>query len=404
MVSFLSASAPPVRGGPASEIDERAALDRLRSEYVARSAAAANPEAQRQLDATYMQIMQDLAQRRARGVFEALEQHVTASFTQIGMGVSTLSPALMYVGLHAMFIETPVALWQDHPWFTVLYGLFIAIVLAIGGGAIARMSAHQIATQQRISMREAFDYSLQRLPHMLTAQILPAVILGVLGAVIVVMGLLMAAPVMDVIGALLYGVALLLGFLMAFLLVGYFVCHPMLIPAVACESCSGPDAMQRGYAYAVTRPLHLVWYWLIGLIGLALGFLVVSLIAAVMLNVTAAMFGQLHSNAALAGAGVDGLFQFDQAAPVLPSANWHVRWAASIIGFWKTLVICLVAAYVLSYYFSASTIGYLLMRRVSDGQEIEEIWQPGMIPGTMMPITPPPAAAEPAPVAAGMGE
>jgi hypothetical protein len=45
----------------------------------------------------------------------------------------------------------------------------------------------------------------------------------------------------------------------------------------------------------------------------------------------------------------------------------------------------LVVAYVVSYLFAAATIIYLLMRRASDGQATNEIWEPGMIPGTSAP-------------------
>ena len=42
-------------------------------------------------------------------------------------------------------------------------------------------------------------------------------------------------------------------------------------------------------------------------------------------------------------------------------------------------------AYVLAYYFTAATKVYLLLRLSCDGQDVEEIWQPGLEPGTYMP-------------------
>ncbi len=55
----------------------------------------------------------------------------------------------------------------------------------------------------------------------------------------------------------------------------------------------------------------------------------------------------------------------------------HSEWSAGLVMLWQTVVVCLVAGYVFSYYFSASMVIYMLMRRVCDGQELEEIWQPG---------------------------
>jgi hypothetical protein len=45
-------------------------------------------------------------------------------------------------------------------------------------------------------------------------------------------------------------------------------------------------------------------------------------------------------------------------------------------------VVSLVAGYVFANYFGASTIIYMLMRQACDGQDMTEIWQPGVVPGT----------------------
>ena len=44
---------------------------------------------------------------------------------------------------------------------------------------------------------------------------------------------------------------------------------------------------------------------------------------------------------------------------------------------------CLVAAYVVSYFCDACTRAYLLLRRACDDQNVDEIWWPGMPPGTI---------------------
>ena len=44
-----------------------------------------------------------------------------------------------------------------------------------------------------------------------------------------------------------------------------------------------------------------------------------------------------------------------------------------------------VAAFVFSLHFASSTLRYLVIRRVCDGQELEEVWMPTLIPGTTVP-------------------
>ena len=380
---FSAVTAPSVSGAAATTVDPEEALDRIKSEYHTRRAALTDAEDQRELDELYAQTQRDLRDVAPRGVFAATADHAIDNFEQFVAGLVSFQFDVGLSGLHDLLIRTPRILWRDHKWFAVIFGLFTMIVFAIGGGAIARMSAQQTATQQRLSVREALDFSMPRWVHALAAQALPLVLALLLAAVIALMGVLMAAPVLDVIGALLYGLAILLALLLAFLLVGYVLGHPMIVPAVAAENCGGADAMQRAYAYVVTRPLHLLWYWIIALVGVALGFLVVSIIAGLALNLTAGLYGTLVSNPAIPHSGE--LFALTRHIPSGTPLAWHEHWASGIISFWETLVICVVAAYVISAYFSTGAVGYLLMRRAADGQAIEDIWQPGFAPGTMTP-------------------
>jgi hypothetical protein len=329
----------------------------------------------------------------ARGDFEATTSHIAASFSHIVQGTLSLSPTGVVEGLMSLLIATPVALWNHQPMFMAVYGLFALVVLAIGGGAICRMAACQASTGERLSVREAIDFALERWGRLAWSLLLPVLIAAAIGAVIVILGALMALPVLDVIGGLAYGLALALGFFVAFLMIGYVLGFPLLIPAVASENCDGADAMQRAYAYAVSRPLQLIGYWIVALVGATLGFLLVSIVCVVMLNATAKLFGVLTDHPALATAGGFDVFDLTHSgaepvitAPGTAGTTWNQRWAGSAISFWQALVLSMVAAYVLAYFFSASTIMYLLMRRAVDGQDTEEIWRPGLVPGTLAPI------------------
>ena len=397
MVSFSVSGAPQPAPGATNELNTATVMQAIQTEYQTRRLALESEDARRNLDQQYARLVGDLNETRPRGVFEATVDHVLGGFNQTVQGIFSLEFDRIVAGLNALMIQTPTALWRHHRWFAIVYGLFAVLVFAIGGGAVARIAAVQAATQKHLSIRESVDFSLRRLLDLFIAQTLPLMILLILCGVVAVMGVLMAAPVLDVIGGAVYGIALALGFLIAFLAVGYVLGHPMLVPAVACESCSGPDAMQRAYAYVITRPLHLLWYWIVGLVGLALGFLAVSVVAALMLNATALLYGTLVSNPALIAS--DEMLELTRHTPAVPLDSWHHRWSAGLIGLWETLVLCLVAAYVLSYRFSASAIIYLLMRKAADGQDLQEIWQPGLIPGTLVavPAGANPPASEPSP-------
>lgn len=183
-------------------------------------------------------------------------------------------------------------------------------------------------------------------------------------------------------GGLLYGVALLLGFGVVFLLAGYAAGFSLLVPAVACENCDAADAQQRAYAYALSHPLHLLGYGLVAIVGLAVGFVLASLFAVAVLNLTGALVGAAEGADAVDVSYGFALFDLAPRRTAAIPLQLHSEWSSSLVMFWQTVIVSLVAGYVFSNYFSASTTVYLLMRRVCDGQELDEIWQEGELPGT----------------------
>lgn len=386
-------------------------LRRIESAYI-NEVGAANEERRDALRTRYLTNIEDIQRVRARGTFEATSEYVTTSFHRVLNGVLSASPRDVLVGAYSLFVRTPVALWQRDKPFALLFGLLFVIIVALGGGAISRMAACEIATGERLRIRDAVDFALVAWPRLLVTPMLPLVIVAVLGLVLAAAGAVFTLPWIDVLGGVLYGLALLVGLVIAVLMVGYAAGFSLLIPAVAVENCDAADAQQRGYAYVISRPFHMFGYLLTGLVGLTIGYLLVVFVALVVVTVSTAMVGWWGpANAAVQGPGegvlldvlrqvahggpVDGANDGDAAGSVarapmelrqVPPDTAHERWAASGVLFWQKLVIGLVASYVVAYFFAASTIIYLLIRKKCDGQDITEVWRPGMIPGTLTPI------------------
>ena len=323
---------------------------------------------------------------RPRGTYEALAEHLTKMFTVVMRGVASFQPVPVTRGGYSMLIHTPVTLWHRDKAFAVIYGLIFVVVLALGGGALSRMAAAEVATGERLRIRDAIDFALESWPRLLLTPLLPLIIVALLCLVLAVGGAVFFLPWLDVVGGVMYGIALLLGFVIAVLLIGYAAGFSLLIPAVAVENCDAADAQHRAYAYVLSRPFHLLGYGLTALIGLTLGFLLVAFCAMVVLNVTSSMAGFWTNNAALNVPGdVSSVFDLGPDYPRVPPATAHARAAAAGVLFWHTFVVSVVVAYVAAYYFAASTIVYLLIRKKCDGQDTTEIWRPGMIPGTFTP-------------------
>lgn len=375
------------------EIDARTALTLARAEYrLHRKATEAAAEEAADIEAlrdaefeTFLATAQLINDARPMGTFEAAIGHATTEFGRIMKGIVYLRMDDVYGGASNLFYGMPVALWAHDKPFTIIYGLIFLVVMAIGGGALSRMAACEFAMQERLRLREASDFALSTWRGLVLAPVLPLLIAAGLCAVLAVGGFLLMLPVVGILGGALYGLALLLGFGVAFLVIGYALGASLLIPAVACEKCDAADALQRAYAYVIRRPLHLLGYGLIAVIGMVLGYVLVSLFAGLIVNVTAAIVGLFTNNSAMRVAGGFELFDLTPAVDTGIHDAWHTEWSAWLVTFWQTLIVSLVAAYVIAYYFGASTIVYLLMRRACDGQAVEEIWRRGLVPGTLTP-------------------
>lgn len=297
-------------------------------------------------------------------------------FLRMTAGLFALSVTQIIDGAGVMLVQLPLTMWENYKFFSIFYGLLFVLVMAIGGGALSRMAAIQVATHQRVPVRRALQFAFTRWVRLFIAPLMPLIAAGVVALIVVVMGLLMLVPVLNIIGGLLYIIALLLGLLIAFLIIVYALAFIMVIPAMAAEDCDGADGQQRAYGYVLSKPLHMAGYLLIGLIALAIGFFVVGLFATAVLNLTPALYGAFWpKNPALAPANVATILGVEPITPGDVDANWHQATAGWFINLWQTLIISIVWAYVVSFFFSAATIIYLLMRRACDGQDMEEIWQ-----------------------------
>jgi len=340
-----------------------------------------------------------------RRPFRATAEQAARSFVQIvNEGVFGLRPNRVFDGFADLFVRAPIRLWEAKPWFVVFYGLFALIVISVGGGALCRMSATEVAGRERLRVADAFDFATRHWVKLVLVPLLPLIVAGIAALVLMLAGFVLFLPVVNVIGAVLYGLGLVFGFLIAFFLILYAASFLMFLPAVAVENCSPADAMQRAFAYLLSRPLHLLGYATAGLAGLAIGYIVVALFATTTLNVTGAAASAFTESPVVDATGEFRIFDLSPTQGNY-QREWHEKVGGTIVAIWQGLIVYLVIAYVVSFMFSASTVIYMLMRKLVDEQDYSEIWRPGLVPGTLAPMPTrravEPAAGTPAPAASG---
>jgi hypothetical protein len=293
-------------------------------------------------------------------------------------------PTAFVSAAQSILWDLPSTLWTNgNALFVILFGLWTAATLAFGGGLLCRLEAVAKASHDREPLGPAMAMVISRWTAFFGALVMPLVLAGVLAFILLVFGLLFfSLPVMDVLGGLFYGVALVLGLSVSLLLLGFAVSCPLLLPAVATENCDGPDAMHRAIAYVVACPLRWLLYLFTILLGLAMGLLLVLTVSELTVYVTGSLVNQWASGESLsyATAAMNGTDSTDAAL--------HTQWAGGLVAFWMGLVQWVVAGWSLAYVMSASTRAYLLLRLTCDGQDEREIWWPGLIRGTLAPKPP----------------
>jgi hypothetical protein len=324
----------------------------------------------------------ELEKVRIRGPFEASATYVAKHWNAIVDAGIHADAVSMWQGVVAIVWELPKLLWKGgYHSFISLYGFLLLYVLCIGGGAIARMQVCWHSRAERLAMGEAIDFSLSRWRQLLTAVCAPLMFVAAITIFLLLMGLvLLSIPWLNFIGGLLYGAALLLGFLIAIIAVAYAACFPMLIPAVVTEGCGGEEAIQRSFAYLFSSVIRYLGYLIVLVISLVLGYLVIRLLAHLTLDITANLVSAGTLNNSLSGAGVAE----HNAIPTVGLA-WYESGAGFLVRLWEIIVRDLMIGWVLSGFFSTSAMLYLLMRKACDGQNTRTIWSSGIIQGTNVP-------------------
>lgn len=243
--------------------------------------------------------------------------------------------------------------------FLLVCMLWGIAVWSLFGGAIARTAALAIGREETLPMREALRFAGGKWLSSCGAPLLPLLAVLFVGLPMIVAGLLLRTDV----GAAALGVAwplmLVGGLLITVMLLGLFFGWPLMFAAVNTENSDSFDAISRAYSYVNQRPLQYLWYAIVAT-GLSwLGALLADNFADAVIRLTAWM--------ASWGSGNGRMFE-------LTLAPGSELFAAKAIWFWNGALRLVALSFVFSHFWVASTAIYLLLRRDTDGAELDEMY------------------------------
>ena len=285
-------------------------------------------------------------------------------------------------------------------WHTVYSIAFFAIaliVLSMAGGAICRIGALQFAQAARPSLRQAVRFALQRPINLLGGPIGPVLLILVFGVPIMLLGLAGNIPI---VGELLTGLLLLLAFGAAcaatILLIGATAGLGLMFPAVAYEDSDSFDAINHSLSYVYAKPWHMGFYSIIAVVYGAVCYIFVRLFGFLLLWTTYRFLaiGFLGQNEKLHTIWPEPTFTSFLGTPGAMPHVWSMTVGAVLIRVWVLAVIGLMVSFIISFYFSANTIIYALMRHGVDGTPLDEVYaSPSEVPAESIPLETGPDAA-----------
>jgi hypothetical protein len=254
--------------------------------------------------------------------------------------------------------------------FLISCGLWAIAVWGIFGGALTRRAAMQLGREESIGIKAALGFAISKWRSYFAAPLLPMIGILICSVPMLVMGLLMRFDFGVTLGGVIWPLMLIGGLCVAMLLLVLVFGWPLMWPTISTEGQDSFDALSRPWSYVYHRPLHYLFYAimaaLLGGLGWYFVFYFAEWVRYLPKWVVAWGAGQEH-----AAKIFPNIFPQFNAAPLQPPGI--SPWGARSIAFWDGCVRLVTLGFAYSYFWTASTAIYLLLRRDEDGTEFDDV-------------------------------
>ncbi len=265
--------------------------------------------------------------------------------------------------------------FRDHYLYCTIFFVITLAVISVASGAICRIAALQFARGEKPGLTEALRFSAKRFLSFFAAPLAPVGIIIFIGLFIFVLGLIGNIPKA---GELIIGIfmvlALIAGALIAVVSIGTVAGFNLMFPAVAYDGSDCFDAISRSFSYMYAKPWRMGFYTAIAAVYGAICYMFVRFFAFLLLRATYwfLQVGVLGDNSKLTAIWQKPSFESLRGSLVFPGGTESV--AAFLVYLCLLVVVGLVVSFVISFYFSANTIIYSLMRNRVDNTALEDIY------------------------------
>lgn len=247
-------------------------------------------------------------------------------------------------------------------WSSLAYAttqlLWAIIVWSIFGSAITRIAAIQFAQDEHIGIRAALRFSLKRILSLVSAPLLPFAGMGFFWFLCFLIGLFGNIPDFGgVIVSLLWGLAFLFAFVLSLILLVTLAGWPLMMTTISVEDSDGFDGLSRIFSYLFGR----IWYFL-WLVIVTLCYGAICLFLAEVIIQLASYLSFWGVSWGMSGDTANQLFAYNKNAL-----------ATTITAGWGNVLNFLFSGFVISFFWSANTVIYFLLRKCDDGTPLDHV-------------------------------
>jgi hypothetical protein len=332
---------------------------------------------------SYIRMYKDRTAGQRLGVFKVFSNYCLANFN---IAVVSLLQLKLDMVTSAVLAGVMSCVWvlKYHTIYGIIFLLISLVVFSIAGGAICRGAALQFSKDEKAGIVPCMKFALKRFLPLFCAPTAPLVLVALLGLVIIsILGLITNIPwIGELILILFFVIVLFAGLVMSFTVIEAGAGINLMFGAIAYDNSDTFDAISRSFNYVYLRPWRLAFYTLLAAVYGSICYLFVRFFAFVLLSISR-WFLQLgvltHSSRAE---------QFNKLAVIWPrpeffnllgngldfSRNPTESIAAFIIYLMILTISGLVVAFAVSFYFSAGSVIYCMLRNKVDNIALADVF------------------------------
>jgi len=313
-----------------------------------------------------------IAAVRPRGAFESWAFALRSRLFELVGDSVTLKWSALPERVGALVWELPreaIAIsWGFAGYLVLLFTLGMASI----GVVLARMNALDLSEAPAPTVAQARAWGAAVRPSAVGAILVPLLGMGACIALAALPALLGLVPVAGLVGALAFGISLLLGIMAIVIGASVTVALPFVIPAVACDAADAVEAPQRALASVLSRPIHAVVHLALGLMAVVLAVAATDVVVSCGFDAAASAWTAVDDGQAIRSVGRMVPFEpwRDAATVGLGTIDATQAW---LLGFWRTIASALIGAAAISTIIAACTRAWLFQRQASEGQHPADI-------------------------------